>query len=108
MKRNIAAAVAALILVAGLGAVLGADRFSSYQPGLNSPAENGFAITPSDTDLTYTTRGLYVGTGGDVVCTLKGGQELTFANVPDGVILPLRIVNIDSTGTTATGLIGLY
>lgn len=84
-----------------------ADPFDSNQPGLTSPASDGFAITPSDSTVLTTTRGIYVGTGGTLVVRTKAGTQLTFTNVGSGVILPFRCDKVLATGTTASGLIGL-
>jgi hypothetical protein len=74
------------------------DRFSSHAPSLTGPASSGFAITPDDTLLlAETTRALFVGSG----------AVLTFEAVADGAILPLRIVRVLATGTTAANIIGL-
>lgn len=84
------------------------DRHASTATSLTSPAVDGFAITPGDaTDLPETTRGLYVGTGGTVVARLASGVTLTFANVPSGSIVPVRVDRVLSTGTTASAMLGL-
>lgn len=88
-----------------------ADSFSNNAKGLDSPASKAFAITPADgTDLASVTRGIYTGTGGTLVCVLADDSStVTFSNVPAGIVLPLRIKQVYSTGTTASmGLIGLY
>lgn len=74
------------------------------------PASNFFAITPSNTvDFTQgVTRGIYVGTGGDVVAVGQDGTAVTFTAVPGGVILPIVAKRVNSTSTTASNLVGLY
>ncbi len=85
-----------------------ADKFGSFAGGLESPAANGAAITPSDTtDLTQTTRALYVGGAGNLRVTLSGGDTVTLMNVPEGALLPLRVRRVLATSTTATNLVGL-
>lgn len=86
------------------------DMFSTHTSGLDSPARSAFAITPSDSAAVgVVTRGLYSGAGGTIVCILAGDADaVTFTNVPAGVVLPLRIKQVLSTGTTATGLVGLF
>lgn len=65
------------------------------------------AVTTSDT-VFVDYYGLYVGTGGDVaVKTSQGATAVTFKNVPTGTILPLRIVQVMATNTTASNLVGL-
>ena len=84
------------------------DRFSSHSASLSSPASGGFPITPDDTaDLPEATRGLYVGSGGDLSVVMLSGESLSFVAVPDGVLLPLRIQRVRATGTTAGDMIGL-
>jgi hypothetical protein len=87
------------------------DSFSSNAEGLISPPDNAFAITPSDSsELPYVTRGIYTGAGGSLVVILNGdSSSVTFANLPAGVILPIRAKKVLATGTTSSmGLIGLY
>jgi hypothetical protein len=73
------------------------------------PVERAFAITTDDsTNLSETTRAIYTGTGGDITVILAGDSEaVTFANVPDGMLLPLRVAKVLDTGTTASDIVGL-
>lgn len=85
------------------------DLFENHASTLMSPAASVFAITANDAvDLQQQTRAIYVGQGGNVTLTTASGQTATFVNVADGSILPLRVQRIYQTGTTATGLVGLY
>jgi len=84
------------------------DRFASHASSLDSPAHNGFAVTPDDgAGLAETTRALYVGVGGDLTLVLAGGGQITFANVAAGTLLPLRASMVLATGTTAAAIVGL-
>lgn len=84
------------------------DSYDKLLPGLDSPAYDIFSITPSDgADLAQTTRGLWVGTGGNVSVITKGGTTVTITNVADGSILPFRVARVRSTGTTASNILGL-
>jgi hypothetical protein len=84
------------------------DLFASQNPGLEAPARQAFAIGTAayGSALANTTRALYVGTGGTVVANMAGGNTVTFANVQDGSILPVRVVSL-GTATSATGIVGL-
>lgn len=84
------------------------DNFASHQPGLSSPARGGFAITPSDgSDLSRVTRGLHcAGDAGTVAVVLESGEEVTLY-LNQGSVFPARVKRVKSTGTTATGLVGL-
>ena len=84
------------------------DRFEGKAQSFESPAANGFGITPNDaTDLAEVTRALYVGGAGDVQVTLLSGATLTFSNVNAGTFLPIRAVRVLATGTTASAIVGL-
>ena len=53
---------------------------------------------------------LWVGTGGTVkVDMVDNGQNITFLNVPNGVMLPVMVSKVYSTsnGTTANNIVGL-
>lgn len=74
-----------------------------------APAEDYFAITPHDsTDFTQgPIRGFYVGGDGNVVCVTMDGTAVAFTGVKGGMYYPFRCKRINSTNTTATGLVGL-
>ena len=76
----------------------------------SNPAEYAAAVTLSDsTVLTPTPRALYIGSGGDVVVTMAAdGTDVTFANVPTGTKLPVRVSKVKATGTTASSIVALY
>jgi len=86
------------------------DFFKDHMTGLDSPARNAAAITPSDeTPLANTTRAIYIGTGGDLSVVMQsGGLAVTFPGVPDGSILPVCVDQVNSTGTTASDLVGMW
>lgn len=73
-------------------------------------ASAAYAVTPSDsTDLPSTAYGLYIGTGGTlkVDCgddSLGGRVTVSFAGVAAG-LLPLRVLRVYATGTSATGIV---
>lgn len=51
---------------------------------------------------------LYVGTGGDVKVKTVGGQDATFKNVPNGTWLPVQVIKVYLTGTTAADMIATW
>jgi hypothetical protein len=84
------------------------DRFANKTGDLNSPALDAFAVTPADgADLAQAVRGLYVGGAGAVTIVTSVGATVTFVGVPAGAIIPIRANRVNSTGTTATGIVGL-
>jgi hypothetical protein len=98
--------------------------------GQGQPAEFGFQIVPSDTqDLAVCTRAIYIGGAGNLTVVLRGQQAnlgpqegigipsgvqsgpeapVTFTGVVAGTILAIRVGKVKATGTTASGLVGLY
>ncbi len=85
-----------------------ADDFASHQPGLTSPAEAAFAVTPADgSDLPRATRALYVGSAGALRVTMLSGETVTFAGMQAGMVYPLRVIRVLATETTAGGIVGL-
>lgn len=70
-------------------------------------AQDGFAITPSDTAALPTTAyGVYVGVTGDVNLVLSSGAELLFKNAQAGSTIPYAVKAVKAASTTATNLIG--
>ncbi len=84
------------------------DRFANTQSSLSSPASSGFAVTPSDSaGFSETSRAIYVGSGGNLSVRMLSGEVLTLANVPTGLLLPLRATAVLATGTTASAITAL-
>ena len=50
---------------------------------------------------------LYVGVSGNLKVQTAGGDIITFANLPVGFV-PVQVVKVFSTGTTATNIIALW
>lgn len=65
------------------------------------------SVTPSDSGGTYAIA-LYVGGAGDVAIVTEGGDTVTFAGVPAGTIIPVRVSQVKSTGTTATDIVRMF
>ena len=85
------------------------DPFSTFSSALDSPAQCGVALVPSNTvDLAISTRAIYVGAGGDIKVTMAGGDTVTFTSVPQGMVLPIRAARVWATGTTAASLVGVW
>jgi hypothetical protein len=87
-----------------------ADKFENYRAELNSPYAEAADIAPSDsTDLSTTTRAIYIGGGsGVLVATMKSGATVTFSGLVTGSVLPIRARRVLATGTTATDLVALW
>lgn len=83
------------------------DAFSGHAAGLTSPAEQAFEIIPDDgVDLAVPTRALCVSGSGTVRVTTLGGSTATLY-LAAGVPFPVRASRIWTSGTSATGIVGL-
>ena len=85
------------------------DPFKGHSPGLSSPVENGIEVTPSDeATLPFVTRALYSGTGGDITVRLSAGAVVNLLATTPGSVYPLRVDKVLLSGTTASGIVGLW
>lgn len=86
-----------------------ADEWRNQQGALDSPAKQFAAITPHDSaNLAADTRGIYVGTGGNIAVVGMDGSVVTFANVPAGTVLPVIARRVNATNTSASNLVALW
>ena len=77
-------------------------------PTFTAPAQDHFAITPSNsTNFNIMARAIYVGVGGDISLVSSRNNAVTYLAVPQGTVLPVVALRINSTSTTASSLIGL-
>lgn len=85
------------------------DTFAAQADTEWGPAQNAVAVTPSDsTDLTYTSRAIYVGGAGDLKVTMNESGTVTFVDVIAGTLLPIRVDRVFSTDTSATHIVALW
>jgi hypothetical protein len=84
------------------------DKFVNFSIDPTAPACDARAITPSDSsELDEITLGLNVATTGQVrVTTLNG--TITDLTLNSGFFFPIRVSKVWTTGTTATGIRGLF
>jgi hypothetical protein len=67
---------------------------------LNIPSVNGSEVAGACV--------LYTGTGGVIRVLTAGGDDITLVSVPAGVVLPIQVIRVFATTTTATGIIALW
>jgi len=51
---------------------------------------------------------LYVGTGGDLRVLTAGGDDVVFAGFPNGAFLPVNVIKVFATNTSASGILALW
>ena len=83
------------------------DQFYQSQDSVSDPARSVGSVVPSDQALLpLIPKAIFVGIGGDVVLrAVDDAAAVTFRNVPDGSILPVRAIQVRATGTTADALV---
>lgn len=87
---------------------MSSDKFSHHADSPIAPARHVFTIVPDDTtSLSPVPKALFVGGAGTL--TLRGvdSDEDVTLFVQAGQMLPVRPSFVRSTGTTATGIVGL-
>lgn len=82
---------------------------SPFEPATGTmPGYDGIAITPSDSNnLATICRALFIGVAGNVKLLTPASTSLEFLNLNAGAILPIQVLRVFSTSTTATNLIGI-
>lgn len=85
------------------------DQFSLVTDSLIAPARRCFDIVPDDNvALSEVVKAVYVGTGGDLcVRAVDSTDFVTFRNVPNGMLLDVRVIAVRAAGTSAADLVGL-
>ena len=73
------------------------------------------SVTPSDTaNITSVSGGtnngcvLYIGGAGNVKVETVGGDQVTFVGINTGTFLPVQVVKVFATGTSATNVLALW
>ena len=69
------------------------DSYEIYTQSLESP-NNGCV--------------LYVGVAGDIKVKMAGGNDVVFKTVAAGSFLPINVIRVFRTGTTATDIVALW
>lgn len=80
------------------------DPFETHPVERESPFEDGVEVAPDDdVDLPVLARGLWIGSGGTLRITTKGGTVLNLT-VAAGLV-PWAARRVHATGTSATGIV---
>ena len=74
--------------------------------GQTIPGMGAKAVTKSDSTV-VAFRALWIGTAGDVAVEMSNGDQVTFANVNAGQLLPIAVQKVLSTGTSAADIVGI-
>jgi NADH dehydrogenase FAD-containing subunit len=81
---------------------------TNYSPTFPMFPGGAETFTNSDTRNLPTPSVIYVGGLGNVKVTTAQGDEVTFTNVQAGNVLPVQVIRVWATGTTASSLLRIY
>ena len=81
---------------------------TNYSPTFPMYPGGATAVTPSDTVNLATPSVIYVGSGGNVKVTTAQGDDVTFTGMLSGSIIPVQVIRVWATGTSATSLVRVY
>ena len=81
---------------------------TNYSPTFPMFPGGAKAVTPSDTvNLSYPSV-IYVGGSGNVQVTTAQGDQVTFNGLLAGQVIPVQVIRVWSTSTTATTMLAIY
>lgn len=81
---------------------------TNYSPTFPMYPGGARAVTPSDSvNLTYPSV-VFVGGAGNIQVTTAQGDQVTFNGAQSGQVLPVQVIRVWSTGTTATSIVAIY
>jgi len=71
------------------------------------PGDAG-AVSQSDTVNLNSPSVIWTGAGGTIRVLTAQGSDVTFTNVQAGGVLPVQVIRVFSTTTTATGMLRIF
>lgn len=83
------------------------EALQNYDAGISSAAALDVSVT--DVTLNRITRGIYIGTSGNLVVQFAGdAASATLSGLAAGVWHPMQVQKIFNSGTTAAGILAGY
>jgi len=83
-------------------------RQTNYSPTFPMFPGGATTFTNSDTAYLESPSVIYVGGAGNVKVTTAQGDDTTFNGLQTGQVIPVQVIRVWSTGTTATNLLRVY
>lgn len=81
---------------------------TNYSPTFPMFPGDAEAVTPSDSVNLSTPSVIFAGSGGTIRVLTAQGSDVTFANVQAGAVLPVQVLRVFSTTTTATSMVRIF
>jgi hypothetical protein len=86
------------------------EEFASFRGGLTAPPGDAAAIDLTDGDVTLPccSRGIYIGTGGDLAVEMASGALVVWRGLVGGVTHSMRVKRIIQSETSAQDILALW
>ena len=81
---------------------------TNYSPTFPMYPGDAAAVTTSDTVNFSTPSVIYVGGAGNVRVLTAQGSDVTFTSVLGGSVLPVQVIRVFATNTTATSMTRVF
>ena len=81
---------------------------TNYSPTFPTYPGDAAAVTTSDVNNLREPSVIYVGTTGNVRVTTAEGSDVTFTAVPAGAVIPVRVIRVWATNTTASNMVRIF
>jgi len=81
---------------------------TNYSPTFPMYPGDAAAVTPSNTVNFSEPSVLWIGGGGVVRVLTAQGSDVTFTGVLGGAVLPLQVLRVYETNTTATNIVRVF
>jgi hypothetical protein len=81
---------------------------TQYSPTFPMFPGGATTFTNSNTVNLPTPSVIYVGVTGDVKVTTAQGDDAVFVGVPAGSVIPVQVIRVWATGTTASSMLRIY
>jgi hypothetical protein len=81
---------------------------TNYSPTFPMYPGDAAVVTTSDTVNLREPSVVFVGSAGNVRVLTAQGSDVTFTGVLGGSVLPVQVIRVFATNTTATGLVRVF
>lgn len=81
---------------------------TNYSPTFPMFPGDAAAVTPNDSTNLSQPSVIYVGGPGNVKVRTAQGTDVTFTGVLGGTVIPVQVIRVWSTGTTATTMTAVF
>lgn len=81
---------------------------TNYSPTFPMFPGDAAAVTPNDSTNLSQPSVIYVGGSGNVKVTTAQGTAVTFVGVNAGTVLPVQVIRVWSTGTSASSITAVF